>query len=199
VAVQPDGKIVVAGTSTPPRTGNVGSEFTLLRYDANGSLDTSFGTAGIVTTVIPEPGHKDWFGRVRARHSSRRGHRGRRLRVVDRRRESLVLLRAGPVHARRRARSDLRQGGGVAQTAFAKTDAQLAGIVVQPDGKIVAGGSGVGAGNGDDFNAILLARYKANGSLDSTFGTAGKATTPHALDYQGDRPPPEREDRRRRR
>ena len=60
VAVQPDGKIVVAGTSTPPRTGNVGSEFTLLRYDANGSLDTSFGTGGVTTTVIPEPGHKDW-------------------------------------------------------------------------------------------------------------------------------------------
>ena len=60
VAVQPDGKIVVAGTSTPPRTGNVGAELTLLRYDANGSLDTSFGAGGSTTTVIPEPGHKNW-------------------------------------------------------------------------------------------------------------------------------------------
>jgi hypothetical protein len=38
VALQPDGKIVVAGTS-----GNV---LALVRYNADGSLDTSFGNGG---------------------------------------------------------------------------------------------------------------------------------------------------------
>jgi uncharacterized delta-60 repeat protein len=43
VAVQSDGKILVAGDST-------GYGFTLVRYDANGSLDTTFGSDGKVTT-----------------------------------------------------------------------------------------------------------------------------------------------------
>lgn len=188
VAVQPDGKIVVVGTSTPPPTGNVGAEFTILRYDANGSLDSSFGTAGIVTTVVPEPGHKDWDSVASALALLPSGD----ILVAgsaswsdgDKLSSSFALARYTPGGA-----LDSTFGkGGVAQTAFANANAQLAGIVVQPDGKIVASGWGVGSGTGNNFNAILLARYKANGSLDSTFGTAGKATSAHALDYQGGPP-----------
>ncbi len=48
VAIQPDGKIVVAGTSW---TGQVrGSDFAVVRYNTDGSLDTTFGTGGKVTT-----------------------------------------------------------------------------------------------------------------------------------------------------
>src|SRR5207302_7862832 len=49
VAIQSDGKIVAAGF-----TGMGGSiyEFALARYNPDGSLDTSFGTAGRVTTPI---------------------------------------------------------------------------------------------------------------------------------------------------
>ena len=46
VAIQSDGKIVAAGNSN---NGN-DYDFALVRYDANGSLDTSFGTGGKVTT-----------------------------------------------------------------------------------------------------------------------------------------------------
>src|SRR5262245_54097315 len=41
VKVQPDGKVVVAGW-----TGGSGSDFALVRYNPNGSLDTSFGGRG---------------------------------------------------------------------------------------------------------------------------------------------------------
>ena len=44
VAVQDDGKIVVAGTSA--------NDFAVVRYNADGSLDTGFGTGGKVTTDI---------------------------------------------------------------------------------------------------------------------------------------------------
>jgi uncharacterized delta-60 repeat protein len=47
VAIQPDGKPVVAGTMS---VSNSQSVFALARYNANGSLDNSFGTAGEVTT-----------------------------------------------------------------------------------------------------------------------------------------------------
>ena len=188
VAVQPDGKIVVAGTSTPPPNGNVGAEFTLLRYNANGSLDTSFGTGGIVTTVVPEPGHKDWDAVASALAVRPDG-------------KILVAGSASWTDGANLASSfalvryttdgslDSTFGkDGIAQTAFSKTNVQLAGIAVQPDGKIVASGSGYGSGQGNDFTTIALARYKTNGSLDSTFGTAGKVTTAHALDYEGGSP-----------
>ena len=46
--IQSDGKIVAAGRTS---VGG-GYDFALVRYNANGSLDTSFGTNGIVTTPI---------------------------------------------------------------------------------------------------------------------------------------------------
>src|SRR5262250_97566 len=48
VAVQPDGRIVVAGAAG--RFTNRGYDFALARYNGNGTLDTSFGTSGKVTT-----------------------------------------------------------------------------------------------------------------------------------------------------
>ena len=44
VAIQPNGKIVVAG--------NAGSDFALARYNADGSLDSSFGSGGKVVTDL---------------------------------------------------------------------------------------------------------------------------------------------------
>ena len=54
VAVQPDGRIIVAGyscdTGTCGPTGD--SSFRLVRYTADGGLDTDFGDGGMVTTAI---------------------------------------------------------------------------------------------------------------------------------------------------
>ena len=47
LAIQPDGKIILAGS----RSENLVSTFALARYNADGSLDQGFGTAGKV--VIP--------------------------------------------------------------------------------------------------------------------------------------------------
>jgi uncharacterized delta-60 repeat protein len=47
VALQSDGKIVAAGRSMPSY-----EDFALVRYNADGSLDTNFGTGGKVTTPI---------------------------------------------------------------------------------------------------------------------------------------------------
>src|SRR5262245_32317146 len=53
VAVQPDGKVVVAGVTLTFNTSD-SEDFALVRYNADGSLDTSFGNAGRVRT--------DFFG-----------------------------------------------------------------------------------------------------------------------------------------
>ena len=51
VVIQPDGKIVVAGGAFPLFT--FAGNFEVVRYNSNGSLDTSFGNGGIVTTIFP--------------------------------------------------------------------------------------------------------------------------------------------------
>src|SRR6266853_3860859 len=54
VVIQPDGKIVVAGGAFPNFTFL--GDFEIVRYNSNGSLDTSFGAGGIVTTSFPGQG-----------------------------------------------------------------------------------------------------------------------------------------------
>jgi uncharacterized delta-60 repeat protein len=48
VALQPDGKIIVAGRGGPIS----GANFTVVRYNTDGSLDATFGGSGVVTTTI---------------------------------------------------------------------------------------------------------------------------------------------------
>jgi len=51
VAVQPDNNIVVAGNAD----AGMGDRLALLRYTSNGSLDSNFGTGGIVTRAASGP------------------------------------------------------------------------------------------------------------------------------------------------
>ncbi len=99
VAVQPDGKLVIAGED--PLTGS----WRISRLNADGSLDTSFGTNGVTTTQFS----------------------------------------TSTVYPRPRI------------------------VVLQPDGKILVGG------RISVSNAPALARYNADGSIDTTFGTNGIA------------------------
>ncbi len=48
IAIQSDGKIVVAGYSH----NGANNDFAVVRYTSTGTLDTTFGTGGIVTTTI---------------------------------------------------------------------------------------------------------------------------------------------------
>src|SRR5205823_1660150 len=98
LAVQTDGKIVVAGYTF---TGGSQYDFALARYNTDGSLDTTFGTNGEVVT-------------------------------------------------------DFGTGG----------DEALA-VVIDADGKIVVAGYTF---TGDSQYDFALARYNADGSLDTSFG-----------------------------
>lgn len=60
--------------------------------------------------------------------------------------------------------------GGLVTTGFGSVQEDIAlAVVIQPDGKIVAGGTSGGV--------FALARYNTNGSLDAAFGTGGRVTT----------------------
>jgi uncharacterized delta-60 repeat protein len=54
--------------------------------------------------------------------------------------------------------------------------------LLQPDGKIVAGGR-TDLGSKLHKGYFALARYKTNGSLDTSFGRGGKVATPLGLHF----------------
>lgn len=187
VALQPDGKIIVAGGSYPG-DDTVLSEFTLARYNPDGSLDTSFGVGGITNTVIPKS------------PSASESDAGASALAVLPNGEILVGGSSewgGPTDpsgsfalAEYRASGSLDPtfgDGGIVQTQFYGDD-YLGGIAVQPDGKIVATGIGGRGGHGQDIETMALARYQPDGLLDPTFGTAGKVTTAQKLGYDGGPP-----------
>ncbi len=51
LAVQPDGKYLWAGEATAPNGSN--GAFAVVRFNANGSVDQTFGTGGLATTAFP--------------------------------------------------------------------------------------------------------------------------------------------------
>lgn len=195
VALQPDGKIIVAGASGPV-SDTIYSEFAVARYNQDGSLDASFGTDGITKTDFPEPGYAGAYvtalailtdGKIVAAGSSvcEPGDPTSTCDIANPAPPSseFALARYEPDGS-----LDPTFGnGGIVQTGFYGQD-QLAGIVAQPDGKIVATGSAGVGGHGLDTSTMALARYEPDGSLDPTFGTVGEVTTNPERHYEGGPP-----------
>jgi uncharacterized delta-60 repeat protein len=150
--LQPDGKIVTAGIGLFSQ----GERFALARYNPNGSLDSSFGSSGKVTTAI-NGGASDVAlqpdGKIVVAGSTKRNVRAEALFAVVRYKKDGSL---DPTFG----------SGGIAKTAVGSLDGARA-VVLQRDGKIVA--------VGDIFSRFGLVRYNANGSLDRSFGSGGRA------------------------
>src|SRR5690606_32761179 len=62
VAVQPDGRIVVAGMC---EMGATGDDACVARYEPDGDLDPTFGGDGMVTMALAPGANRDMFWRVR--------------------------------------------------------------------------------------------------------------------------------------
>lgn len=149
LAIQPDGKIVVVG--------NYYDQF-VLRFLPDGSLDPTFdGDGKLILTdlmlgdVLVQPDGKivlaGWIGQGTA--------------------ADFAVARLNSDGS-----FDSTFGvNGVSRTEFQNLISGAYGVVLQPDGKIVALGSVSDNGNG---NEVALARYNANGSIDSAFGVSGK-------------------------
>ncbi len=166
VTVQPDNKIIVAGWSWEAAPPFVKDHFAVARYNADGSLDTTFGGDGTVTTSICANCHDEAFsvavqpdGKIVAVGGGFDGTNNPKFEVV-----------------RYNANGSLDttfDTDGIAITSFG--DGQIAAAVaIQGDGKIVAGGVMLGPSSPE----FALARYNPNGSLDTTFNSDGKVTTP---------------------
>jgi uncharacterized delta-60 repeat protein len=161
LAVQADGKLVAAGYAL-----GTALDFALARYNSDGTLDTSFGTGGKVTT--------DFVGEFFSSNDLATA-----LAVqADGRLVAAGFTDTG-LFALARYNSDgsldSTFGTGGQVTTRIADFARAFALAVQPDGKLVAAGWAAGPSTGSrDF---ALARYNPDGTLDSTFGTGGQVTT----------------------
>jgi uncharacterized delta-60 repeat protein len=162
VAVQIDGKIISAGYA------NTGSkyDFAVVRYDAAGVLDPSFGGDGKVTTAI---GSGDDVGRCVVLQSDGKIVVGGRSPGSLATGLDFALVRYLPDGT-----LDLSFGGtGKVTTDIGGSDDTMTGIALQSDGRIVAAGFSF---NGSVYD-FAVARYNPDGSLDPTFNNTGKIIT----------------------
>ena len=169
VVIQPDGKIVVAGGAFPLFTFL--GDFQIARYNPDGSLDASFGNGGIVTSSFPGQGSYAFAlalqgdGKIIAA-----GTHFVNFSSDDSSNTDFALERYNPDGT-----PDLTFGnGGRVTTDFDGFNDDAFSILVQPDGKLVAVGSAKNPANFYDFAA---ARYLSDGTVDTTFGVAGKVRT----------------------
>ncbi|MCY1078142.1 hypothetical protein [Archangium lansingense] len=163
VAIQPDGKLVIAGFTTTSAPRDV---FLVARYLKDGRLDTSFGTGG--WTTIDFGGHI-----VSLAHDVGIQPNGR---IVV---AGLTLdARSSYDFAIARLRKDgsldpsFGSGGTVNVDFSGGADFGLA-MSILPGCRIVVAGSAAVPGSGDDYAAI---RLRPDGTLDPSFGTSGRTT-----------------------
>jgi uncharacterized delta-60 repeat protein len=152
-----DGKIVAAGEARPVNGRSLSEQMAILRYNLNGSLDSSFGSAGQVL-----------------------GPQGEAHAVAVQPDGKIVSAGYSGTHfavARYNANGSLDTSfgsRGVATTAItAKGNDAIFALALQADGKIVVAGATAPA-NSSSYT-LALARYNTNGSLDTSFGTGGLA------------------------
>ena len=160
VTVLGDGTIVVAGRADYSFPYSQ-TDFALVRYLSNGRPDPTFGSGGIVVTQGPDEEIADALvaapgGKIVVAGSANRSFHLARY------------LRSGAL--------DLTFGvRGRVTTSFGGVYAAARSVVVQRDGKIVAGGS-MRRAFPEPYDAVALARYTASGVLDTSFGIGGKVT-----------------------
>ena len=159
MALQADGKIVIVGGTF--------TDFILARFNANGSLDTSFGVAGKVVTDMVSGQQEEALG-VAIQGDGR-------IIVVGYTRPGLGFNFA---LARYNTDGSLDGSFGVGGKVTSGVAGLAYAVAIQPDGRIVVAGElAITSPIGTDFADFALARFNPNGSLDTTFGSAGRLTT----------------------
>jgi uncharacterized delta-60 repeat protein len=152
-AVQSDGKLVLAGNSSP--AGVFAVDFALARYNTDGTLDPTFGTDGRVLS--------DFGAQLDAAFDVTLQPDGKIV-AVGISAFDFAVARYTPAGAPDPTFGD----GGLVRTDLGSSE-QASAAAVDPLGSIVVAGF-----SGDDF---AIARYTPDGVLDPTFGTDGTVKT----------------------
>lgn len=164
IALQPDGKILLAGMWAASYWGA-----SVIRYNNDGSLDTSFGTAGVVNIYQPPT---DSAATALALQTDGK------IVVAGYSKPNFLLARYNS-----NGTPDLSfgSGGRVITPRLGPSNDQWNDVAIQSDGKIVVAGTTF---SGTTVRDIIVARYNSDGSLDSTFNGTGLLA--YAISKQAD-------------
>lgn len=156
VVVQPDEKILVGGISS--------HDMALFRFNTDGSFDTTFGASGIVTTDLG--GYYEHIYSLKILPDGKILAAGHSWSLGD---YYVALVRYNSDGS---LDTSFNSTGSVI-TDVGGSDDFVNSLEVQPDGKILLGGS---SHNGS-YKDLALLRYNSDGSLDTTFNSSGIVTT----------------------
>ncbi|HEY8667175.1 MAG TPA: FG-GAP-like repeat-containing protein [Tepidisphaeraceae bacterium] len=164
VAIQTDGKILVGGSTAP--NGSLNTDFSVVRYNTNGSVDSSFGTGGVARLDIN--GGKDVINSIGLQSDDKIVAAGTTL-LTNNTNSDIALARFNT-----NGQVDTSYGtNGIVTTDFNGGLDEGKGLAIQSDNKAIVVGSAF-FGSNQDF---ALARYTTTGGLDPAFGTGGTGNT----------------------
>jgi uncharacterized delta-60 repeat protein len=163
VAVQPDGKIVAAGATY---TAETLFDFALVRYNSNGTIDSDFGMGGGVRLDYGV-NHFDYAEDVLIQPDGKIIAVGGSYAINNQAYFDITLARFNS-----NGTVDTNFGaGGRARADFGYGDYGYSALLLS-DGKILVGGLSRNVGTLDDLTVV---RFNSDGTLDTTFGTGGRA------------------------
>jgi len=179
LAIQPDGKIVVAGYVSFGFPNN--KDIAVARYNANGTLDNSF-SGGVVTTEIVTS--------FETAHSVVIQADGKIVVAGVAYNNNTLNITLVRFNNNGTLDNSFGTGGKVISVVIPYSYMSL-GLSIQPDGKILVGGSSTGGCINDCLGSpycpdlFTVIRYNADGSMDNSFGVNGKVVTPVGPENKG--------------
>ena len=168
VIQQTDGKLVLAGWGVLDGSDN--EDFILIRVAEDGTQESTFGTNGVASADFTAG--LDYANAVIQQADGKlvlAGEAG-----VGRGRADIALARF-----RADGTLDSTFGAGGRTTLNLGYRDIASGLIQQPDGKLVVAGTTTNSSGSD---RMVFARFNADGTIDTTFGTGGTTT----VDFGGD-------------
>jgi uncharacterized delta-60 repeat protein len=173
IALAPDGKIIAIGQHW---NGEI-NVYKILRYNANGTADTTFGTNGIVYADVT--GYQfDLAHNVVVQPDNKIVVAGKSYLNI----ENGVISRFNEDGSPDTGFAD--NGVAIVPLSPDSSNGSFEDVALQPDGKIIAAGYAIGLFGTGGFNSNnpAVVRLNADGSLDTAFGTGGKIVLPTAFE-----------------
>lgn len=184
VAIQADGKIVVAGNSTP--TGG-SSNVVLARLDKNGKLDATFGADGNAdgtpdgVVQVSFGNGDDAVDAIAIQQDGKIVVAGDTTSNTGNGSQNMVVARVnanGSLDASFGAGTADGTPDGVVSLSLGAGNDEAKAVAIQANGKIVIAGNTIGS---DNSSNIAVARLNGDGSLDATFGVGNADGTPDGV------------------
>ncbi len=169
-----DGKIIVVGQGTD----NSYSDFVLVRYNYNGSIDTNFGDSGKIVTDVG--GNVDGIYRAQMQNDGKILVAGFSANPNNSYYNDFILAR----YSQEGVLDMSFATGGVARTSLGGKGDKAYDLALQSDGKILIAGESL---DNSSKRRIAIVRYDSNGTIDESFGHFGVVIDDSNPTYSGAR------------